>query len=193
MILVIDTSSARSAVALLRPDGTVAAEEVHDSGPGFDLPACFRALAKNQALTKVAVAVGPGSFTGLRVGVSFGLGLAMGYEIPIVALKTLHLQAARSDDPVIAVAEAGRGRVYHLAPGAEPGVAEPGALPDNLPVVGWLRPSTEAALLAAGRRLKPELELRSAGAAASLMLETASEVAYGSLRLEYMHGFSARV
>jgi tRNA A37 threonylcarbamoyladenosine modification protein TsaB len=139
------------------------------------------------------MAIGPGSFTGLRVGVSFGLGLAMGYEIPIVTLRTLHLQAARSDDPVIAVAEAGRGRVYHLAPGSEPGVAEPSALPRNLPVVGWLRPSTEAALLAEGLHFKPESGLRSVGEAAALILESAPEVAYGSLSLEYMHGFSARV
>lgn len=192
MILVIDTSSARSALAMIRPDGTVAREEIHDSGRNFDLPTHFRAMARDQTLTKVAVAVGPGSFTGLRVGVSFGLGLAMGLAIPIAALRTLHLQAARSDDLVIAVAEAGRGRVYHLAPGSDPELAEPGDLPRNLPVVGWLRPATEAALLAAGLRFRPESELRGFGAAASLMLKLAPEVAYGSLRLEYMQGFSTR-
>ena len=192
MILVIDTSSARSAVALLRPDGTVAGEEIHESGRTFDLPGRFRAMAGAQRMTKVAVAVGPGSFTGLRVGVSFGLGLAMGLAVPIVALRTLHLQAARSGDPVVAVAEAGRGRIYHLAPGSEPGLAEPADLPHNLPVVGWLRPATEAALLAAGLRFQPESQLRTFGSAASLMLESATEVAYGSLRLEYMQAFSAR-
>ena len=51
----------------------------------------------------MAVSVGPGSFTGLRVGVSFGLGLAMGLAIPIVALRTLHLQAGRTDVAAIAV------------------------------------------------------------------------------------------
>jgi tRNA A37 threonylcarbamoyladenosine modification protein TsaB len=192
VILAIDTSSARAAVALIRPDGTVAAEEIHDSGPGFDLPARFRAVAKGQMLTRVAVAVGPGSFTGLRVGVSFGLGLAIGLAIPIVALRTLPLQAARSDRPAIAVAEAGRGRVYFLAPGSEPELAEPGALPRELPVVGWLRPPTAAALLAAGLHFVPDDELRSFGAAASLMIGSAPEVAYGSLRLEYMQVFSSR-
>ncbi len=186
MILVVDTSSARSALALVRADGTVAAEEIHDSGRTFELPARFRAMAGDQTLTRVAVAVGPGSFTGLRVGVSFGLGLAIGLGIPIVPLRTLQLQAARSDEPVVAVAEAGRGRVYHLAPGSAPGLSEPGDLPRHLPVVGWLRPATETALLSAGLRFLPELELRSLGAAASLMLESSSEVAYGSLRLEYM-------
>lgn len=192
MIIVIDTSSACSAVALLRTDGTVVAEEIDDSGPGFDLPARYRAIAGEHRLTRVAVAVGPGSFTGLRVGVSFGLGLAMGLAIPIVPLRTLHLQAARSDVPVVAVAEAGRGRVYHLEPGSEPQLAEPGALPQDLPVVGWLRPITEAALIAAGLRFRQESELRTFGAAAALMLGSASEVAYGSLRLEYMQAFSAR-
>jgi tRNA N6-adenosine threonylcarbamoyltransferase len=192
LILVIDTSSARSALGLLGPNGTVLAEEIHGSGPGFDLPARYRALVGGHTLTKVAVAVGPGSFTGLRVGVSFGLGLAMGLEIPITPLPSLELQKARSDDPVIAVTEAGRGRVYHLAPDAEPGLAEPGDLPRDVPLVGWLRPATEAALVSAGLRFKPDSELRSFGAGAALRLRTAVEVAYGSLRLEYMQAFSSR-
>ena len=191
MILVIDTSSARSAIALIRPDGTVAAEEIHDSGPAFDLPGRFLAMAGDQTLTKVAVAIGPGSFTGLRVGVAFGLGLAVGLAVPIVALRTLPFQAARSDQPVVAVAEAGRGRVYFLAPGSEPALGEPAALPRDLPLVGWLRPSTEAASIATGLHFKPEHELRSFGDAAARLLESAPEVAYGSLRLQYMQVFSS--
>jgi tRNA A37 threonylcarbamoyladenosine modification protein TsaB len=192
LIFVIDTTSARSALALLHPGGKVAAEEIDASGPSFDLPSRFRAMAGERTLTKVAVAVGPGSFTGLRVGVSFGLGLAMGLGVPIIPLPSLELQAARSIEPVVAVTEAGRGRVYFLAPGSEPGLAEPGDLPRDWPVAGWLRPATEAALVAAGLSLKPDSELRSFGAAAALRLESAFEVAYGSLRLEYMQAFSTR-
>jgi tRNA threonylcarbamoyl adenosine modification protein YeaZ len=191
VIFVIDTASARSALALLRPDGTVVSEEVHESGRDFNLPARFRAIGRDQALTKVAVSVGPGSFTGLRVGVSFGLGLAMGLAIPIVALRTLHLQAGRTDVAAIAVAEAGRGRVYHLDPGSEPQIAEPSQLRRDLPLVGWLRASTEAALSAAGLRFFPESELRTFGAAAARMLESAPEVAYGSLRLEYLQAIGS--
>ena len=191
MIFVIDTSSARSALALIRPDGSVAAEETHESGRTFDLPARFRSMTADQTLTKVAVATGPGSFTGLRVGVSFGLGVAIGLEIPIVALRTLQVQAARSDDPVVAVAEAGRGRVYGLAPGSDPVLAEPGELPHHLPVVGWLRPATESALQSAGIEFLPEAELRTFGGAASRLLESAVEVAYGSLRLEYMQALGS--
>jgi len=192
VILAIDTSSARSAVALIDGDGRVVRELSESSGPGFDLPARYRTIGNGQRLTRVAVATGPGSFTGLRVGVSFGLGLAMGLKIPIIPLPTLGIQAARSDGPVLAVAEAGRGRVYFLAPGADPGLAEAGELPRSWPVAGWLRPKTEAALEAAGLRFKSEEELRSFGSAAARLLESAREVAYGSLRLEYMQSFSAR-
>ena len=191
MILVIDTSSATSALALLDASRKPVREATYPSGRTFDLPAAFRDLVAGEALTAVAVATGPGSFTGLRSGVSFGLGLAMGLRIPIFPLPSLRLQSARSQEPVVAVAEAGRGRVYFLVPGGEEVLAEPGELPKSLPVVGWLRPSTEAALRAAGLRLKPEGELRSFGSAASTVLGSADEVSYGSLRLKYMQSFSA--
>jgi tRNA A37 threonylcarbamoyladenosine modification protein TsaB len=188
---VIDTSSARSALALI--DGRrVLHEEIDLSGPGFDLPKRYRELLNEEGIARVAVATGPGSFTGLRVGVSFGLGLAMGLRVPIVPLSTLSLQAARADERVLAVAEAGRGRVYHLAPGGPAGVSEAQELPHEWPVVGWLRPKTEEALVAAGLRLKDEARLRTFGAAAARLLESAIEVAYGSLKLEYMQSFSAR-
>jgi tRNA threonylcarbamoyl adenosine modification protein YeaZ len=191
VIFVVDTSSARSGLALVHPDGTIAAEETHESGRSFDLPSRFRALTAGHSLTKIAVATGPGSFTGLRVGVSFGLGVAIGLDIPIVTLKTLHIQAARSDFPAVALAEAGRGRVYNLAPGSEPQLSGPEDLPKDLPAVGWLRPATESLLRSAGVALLPDAELRSFGAAASRLLESASEVAYGSVRLEYMQALGS--
>lgn len=192
MIFVIDTSSARSAVALLDVNAKVVREELHPSGASFDLPARFRELAAGSQLTKVAVATGPGSFTGLRVGVSFGIGLAMGLRIPIAQLRTLELQAARSDEQVLAVAEAGRGRVYFRTPDGRQGLGEPSELPRGEVVVGWLRPGTEQAMVDAGLRFRPESGLKSFGEAAASMLETASEVAYGSLKLEYMQSFSPR-
>jgi tRNA threonylcarbamoyl adenosine modification protein YeaZ len=192
LILVIDTSSARSALALIDDDGRVVHEEVDQSGPGFDLPARHRRIVQGRSISRVAVATGPGSFTGLRVGVSFGLGVAMGLKVPIVPLPTLGIQAARSGQPVLAVAEAGRGRVYHLAPGGRAGLADPADLPHDWPVVGWLRPQTQATLQTAGLRIELESELSTFGLAAARLLETAREVAYGSLEIEYMQTFSAR-
>ena len=192
MIFVIDTSSALSAVAVV--DGSrVVVEQVDQSGPGFDLPARYRAIAKGNDITKIAVATGPGSFTGLRTGVSFGLGVAIGAKIPIVPLPTLGIQAARSTTPVLAVSEAGRGRVYYQEPAGRPGLGEADELPRGWPVAGWLRPQTRAALEALGLRFKPESELSTFGAAAARLLEAAPEVAYGSLKVEYMQSFSARI
>jgi tRNA threonylcarbamoyl adenosine modification protein YeaZ len=144
----------------------------------------LRRLARTQRINKVAVAGGPGSFTGLRVGVSFGLGLAKGLGVPIVPLPTLELQAARSDEPVTAVADAGRGRFYFLVPGGEVALGTPADIPTAYPLVGRVANM-------AGHRFKPEKELRRLVEAAAKMLETAREVPYGSLEIEYMQTFHA--
>ena len=181
MILVIDTSSPSSSV-IATIDGHEMTESVR-AGRGLDVQD-LRRLARTKSITKVAVANGPGSFTGLRVGVSFGLGLAKGLGVPIVPLPTLDLQAARSEEPVTAVADAGRGRFYFLVPGGEVALGAPADIPTQYPLVGRV-----ASI--AGHRFKPEKELRRLVEAAAKMLETAREVPYGSLEIEYMQTFSA--
>src|SRR5436309_14626347 len=109
--------------------------ETISPGRGLDLD-YLKGLIQSAPITKVAVATGPGSFTGLRVGVSFGLGLAMGLRIPILALPTLELQAARTDEPATAVVDAGRSRYYYKLPGQPPGLGEPAAIPPSHPLVG---------------------------------------------------------
>src|SRR5438105_6828208 len=106
----------------------------------------LRELARGHPVTKVAVATGPGSFTGLRVGVSFGLGLAIGLRIPIVPLPTLELQAARGQGKLTAVSEAGRGRFYYLPPGGEPSLGTPDEIPHANGLVGLLSAKTRADL-----------------------------------------------
>ena len=188
MILVIDTSSSVAVVATISED-TVSETVMSSRDP--ELIAYLRSIARDKTITRVAVATGPGSFTGLRVGVSFGLGLAIGLRIPIVPLPTLELQAARSDEPVTAIAEAGRGRFYYLVPGGELALGEPADIPTSHELVGRLLPAAEAALLTAGHRFKPEGELQSFGNAAAQLLKTAREVPYGSLKLQYMQSFAA--
>ena len=187
MILVIDTSSAINALAIL--DGG-SPQQVFLPARSPDLVDRMRSMATAQSLTRVAVATGPGSFTGVRMGVSFALGLAMGLRVPIVPLPTLQLQAARSDRPVLAVSEAGRGRLYFLEPGGRQALAELGDLPLDWPVVGWLQPSTQAALQELGHRFQPDSGLRPFVEAAAEVLKTARDVPYGSLKLEYMQSFA---
>ena len=185
MILVIDTSSpSRSCLATIDGETT----EEHFSSR-FTLDE-LRRLVEGRPVTKVAVATGPGSFTGLRVGVSFGLGLAMGMRIPIVPLPTLDLQSARSEEPVTAVVDAGRGRYYFKTPGGQARLGSPAEIPTSHSLVGNV--GDDRPLVAAGHHLKPETELRSFVEAARTLLETAPEVPYRKLEIEYMQSFSRK-
>lgn len=63
----------------------------------------------------LAVSVGPGSFTGLRVGVATVKALSMALELPIAAVPTLDALAARlpfADAPVCPILDARKGEVY---------------------------------------------------------------------------------
>jgi len=66
------------------------------------------------SLERIGVTVGPGSFTGLRVGLSFAQGLGLALDRPVVGLSTLHgLAASAPDESVTAAAiDARRGQVY---------------------------------------------------------------------------------
>ena len=65
------------------------------------------------AVDRIAVTVGPGSFTGLRVGLAFAKGLALALAKPCVGVGTLEALAASAGDGRVAVAiDAGRGNIY---------------------------------------------------------------------------------
>jgi tRNA threonylcarbamoyladenosine biosynthesis protein TsaB len=64
-------------------------------------------------LSGLVVVRGPGSFTGIRIGVSAAKGLAEGLAIPVVALSRLELLARQSrDGSAVAVLDAGRGEFF---------------------------------------------------------------------------------
>jgi tRNA threonylcarbamoyladenosine biosynthesis protein TsaB len=65
-------------------------------------------------LTVLAVAAGPGSYTGMRVGLGFAKGLALARSLPLIGIATLDILAAAQPAtalPLVAVAEAGRTRL----------------------------------------------------------------------------------
>jgi tRNA threonylcarbamoyladenosine biosynthesis protein TsaB len=67
------------------------------------------------AVTRLAVGVGPGSFTGLRIGIATARGLAQARRIPVTGVSTLEALArgAEADEaPILAVLDARRGEVF---------------------------------------------------------------------------------
>jgi tRNA threonylcarbamoyladenosine biosynthesis protein TsaB len=65
-------------------------------------------------LEAVAVSIGPGSFTGLRIGLSVAKGLALSHGLPLVGIPTLDILArphVAQRGPIWAVIQAGRGRL----------------------------------------------------------------------------------
>ena len=66
-------------------------------------------------LSTIAVAVGPGSYTGLRVGLALAKGIALGQKLPLIGVPTLDIVAAAipaAETDLIVVGQAGRTRLW---------------------------------------------------------------------------------
>lgn len=121
MLLAIETATAVCGVALVQ-DGEVRAEEsvrlpnTHAEKLMDLLDAVLRRTGVAlRNLDAVAVSIGPGSFTGLRIGLSVAKGLAWAHDLPVVPVPTLRALAARaggSPDEVVALIPARKGEVY---------------------------------------------------------------------------------
>lgn len=118
--LVIDTTGHGGAVILAR-DATVLAEAVHDAARGYAehlfglLDAVLEeARVGRDAVDEIAVVGGPGSFTGLRIGVMTAKTLAHALGRPLLAAATLPLIASGASEAGIALAPAGGGCVWKL-------------------------------------------------------------------------------
>src|SRR3569832_1939804 len=94
LILAFDTSIAACSVALIRDAAILAAtREVMDRGQAEALmPMIERVMESARAsyrdLDRIAVTTGPGSFTGVRVGLAAARGLGLASEKPIVGVLT---------------------------------------------------------------------------------------------------------
>ena len=119
LILGIDTIGRGGAVALADPAGVIGLQ-THDPELGYaeELFGLFDRLLEStgrtkQDLTAIAVLSGPGSFTGLRIGVMTAKTLAFALHLPLLAAPTLDVVAA-SQGPGrrTAVADAGGGHVW---------------------------------------------------------------------------------
>jgi tRNA threonylcarbamoyladenosine biosynthesis protein TsaB len=120
MILAIDAATQYASLALYHQDGLLA-EETWFSGRNHTvelMPRLARMLKlanlKVADLMALAVSLGPGSFTGVRIGLAVAKGLALPHKLPVIGVSTLEMVAypLRANPlPVWAVVQAGRGRI----------------------------------------------------------------------------------
>ena len=121
-ILSLETS-AKACSAAVTEDGVLLASAFQCSGLTHSrtLMPMVEGMLKNADMTlsscdAVAVAVGPGSFTGIRMGVAAAKGLAFGADLPVIGVSTLEAMAmglAWWDGLVICAMDARRQQVYN--------------------------------------------------------------------------------
>jgi len=120
MKLAIDTSTDSASLALVQ-EGKVLAEATWRCGQNHSVELLPRlsqllneAKVELQSISCIIVAKGPGSFNGLRVGISTAKGLAFSLGIPIIGVSSLELEAyqhAESGLPICPIFNAGRGEI----------------------------------------------------------------------------------
>lgn len=126
--LAIETTSAHPSLALLRDDAVTAQRTWEAQRTSTELFAALagllaRAGIGTAAIGLIAVADGPGSFTGVRLGLTLAKGLIEVHGTPAAAVSTLHAIAATGIGPALAALDAGRNEVYFGAyPGNEEGL-----------------------------------------------------------------------
>ena len=117
--LVIETATAACSVALIEGTAVIAsAHEVVGRGHAERLVPMIAALPDGGRADAILVDCGPGSFTGIRVGIAAARGLGLGWSVPVGGFSSLPLVAAAAFaadtklDRLAVVLEGGHGEVF---------------------------------------------------------------------------------
>jgi len=175
MILAIESASTDPSVAVLADDGELLHLAGWSSTPRQAhelLPRLLAGLAEAGGqivdVTAIGIGLGPGSFTGLRVGMSLAKGLAFALGCPVFGVPSLEAWLAAEPEAEGAAVRAGANDAYLLVRGQqEPRIVErealpaaarlvaPGELADAFGLADTLRPTRAAAAVgaAAAKRL----------------------------------------
>lgn len=129
MLLALDTSTSQTGLALYDGEQILGEMSWHSHlRQTVEMAPSIVDLLKHvgktiEAVDAVGVAIGPGSFTSLRVGLSLAKGLVLARHIPLIGVPSLDILAAAvplQSIPLAAVLQAGRGRLavgwYHASP-----------------------------------------------------------------------------
>lgn len=114
MLLVIETATAACSAALLDGDAVLAeAHEIVGRGHAERLVPMIAELLDGRRPDSILVDCGPGSFTGVRVGLAAAHGLAIGWRVPLAGYSSLALLAAMDGGSEVAAAmQGGHGELF---------------------------------------------------------------------------------
>jgi tRNA threonylcarbamoyladenosine biosynthesis protein TsaB len=116
MLLAFDTSSAACTAALFDGSGECVARKDEQIGRGHSerLVPMIAELLEGRAAERIIVGVGPGSFTGIRVGIAAAHGLAIGWDAELSGMSSLALLAASGyhDGAVATAVIGGHGELF---------------------------------------------------------------------------------
>lgn len=188
MLLAFDTSTSWISLALydgvfIRYEITWQSQHHHTVELAPAIEALYRhTRTSSEDLTGLAVAIGPGSFTSLRIGLAAVKGLSLALNLPVVGVPSLDVIARAQpldNKPMIAVLQAGRSRLAYVYYSVENGTWKAQAEPATIDPKDLVKTITEPTLICGelseearstiGRRWKnailasPSLSLRRAG------------------------------
>lgn len=116
MILALDTATPACTAALIAADGTLIArrDELIGRGHAEHLMPLIAEMLDGHVPSHILVGVGPGSFTGVRIGIAAAHGLAIGWDVPLRGLSTLALIAsgAPGDGRIAVALSGGHGELF---------------------------------------------------------------------------------
>jgi tRNA threonylcarbamoyladenosine biosynthesis protein TsaB len=122
MILSINTSTPQFGLAIQDEDGAILAEYFMSKDKGHFgslMPALHFLLTELKSdihdLKAIIAATGPGSFTGLRIGLSAAKGLCHGLDVPIIGISSLEAMASQlpySDLPIAPILDSRKGEFF---------------------------------------------------------------------------------
>lgn len=123
LILCIETTTTNCSVSLSKDGQTIALEEFDSKKYShseklhlFIQEVCQSAGLVLKELQAIAVSKGPGSYTGLRIGVSAAKGLCFALDLPLIGIETLKILARKANHPeadfIIPMLDARRMEVY---------------------------------------------------------------------------------
>ncbi|KAB2656956.1 tRNA (adenosine(37)-N6)-threonylcarbamoyltransferase complex dimerization subunit type 1 TsaB [Brucella tritici] len=124
-ILALDTAASWCSVAVYNSDGDIVLADVSENiGKGhaevlmdYVERAVREAKLSLRDMDRVAVNIGPGSFTGVRIGVSAARGFALALDVPAIGVTAFEALAAETqslspEKPVLVLLDAHRGEIY---------------------------------------------------------------------------------